>query len=102
MRTIMDMMSDAGHSGGTGPGGAGGPLAGLKVVELAGMGPGPHAAMLLADLGADVVRVQRPGLQTSGAQVRGRRVVVADLCLDRFLPAGAFVTSFASATKGLP
>ncbi|GAB3664144.1 CaiB/BaiF CoA transferase family protein [Streptomyces sparsus] len=38
-----------------------GPLAGLRVVELAGIGPGPFAAMLLADLGADVVRVDRPG-----------------------------------------
>ncbi|MFH8891056.1 CaiB/BaiF CoA transferase family protein [Streptomyces sp. NPDC090054] len=39
----------------------GGPLAGVRVVELAGIGPGPFAAMLLADLGADVVRVDRPG-----------------------------------------
>ncbi|MET8676643.1 CaiB/BaiF CoA-transferase family protein [Streptomyces sp. NPDC004647] len=38
-----------------------GPLSGVKVVELAGIGPGPFAAMLLADLGADVVRVDRPG-----------------------------------------
>ncbi|HKT05882.1 MAG TPA: CoA transferase, partial [Rugosimonospora sp.] len=37
-----------------------GPLAGLRVVELAGIGPGPHAAMVLADLGADVLRVERP------------------------------------------
>ncbi|MBB6414729.1 CaiB/BaiF CoA-transferase family protein [Streptomyces sp. AK010] len=38
-----------------------GPLTGVRVVELAGIGPGPFAAMLLADLGADVVRVDRPG-----------------------------------------
>jgi alpha-methylacyl-CoA racemase len=38
-----------------------GPLVGVRVVELAGIGPGPFAAMLLADLGADVVRVDRPG-----------------------------------------
>ncbi|CAL9612716.1 CaiB/BaiF CoA transferase family protein [Streptomyces sp. enrichment culture] len=38
-----------------------GPLAGVRVVELAGIGPGPFAAMTLADLGADVVRVERPG-----------------------------------------
>ena len=38
-----------------------GPLAGVRVVELAGIGPCPFAAMLLADLGADVVRVDRPG-----------------------------------------
>ena len=37
-----------------------GPLQGLRVVELAGIGPGPHAAMILGDLGADVVRVERP------------------------------------------
>lgn len=40
---------------------AAGPLAGVRVVELAGIGPGPFAAMVLADLGADVVRVDRPG-----------------------------------------
>jgi alpha-methylacyl-CoA racemase len=62
-----------------------GPLAGLRVVELAGIGPGPYAAMLLADLGADVIRVDRPGAAASGvpAEVdvlrRGRRSVVVDL-----------------------
>lgn len=63
-----------------------GPLVGLKVVELAGIGPGPHAAMILADLGADVVRVDRPagGLQLGAPDapdptLRGRRRVVADL-----------------------
>ncbi len=39
----------------------GGPLRGVRVVELASIGPGPHAAMTLADLGADVIRVERPG-----------------------------------------
>ncbi|WP_102143183.1 CaiB/BaiF CoA transferase family protein [Mycobacterium hubeiense] len=56
-------------------------LAGTRVIELAGMGPGPHAAMVLADLGADVVRVQRAG-QLAGPpnpQLRGRRVVEANL-----------------------
>ncbi|MEO0906775.1 MAG: CaiB/BaiF CoA-transferase family protein [Pseudomonadota bacterium] len=38
-----------------------GPLVGLKVIEFAGIGPGPHVAMLLADLGAQVVRIDRPG-----------------------------------------
>ncbi|GAP46558.1 CaiB/BaiF CoA transferase family protein [Streptomyces azureus] len=38
-----------------------GPLTGVRVLELAGIGPGPFAAMFLADLGADVVRVDRPG-----------------------------------------
>ncbi|MGN6753110.1 MAG: CaiB/BaiF CoA transferase family protein [Intrasporangium sp.] len=39
----------------------GGPLTGTKVVELAGIGPSPFACMLLADLGADVIRIDRPG-----------------------------------------
>jgi alpha-methylacyl-CoA racemase len=62
----------------------GGPLQGIRVVEFAGVGPGPHAAMVLADLGADVVRVQRPavlpheGLNADGL-LRGRAVVEADL-----------------------
>ncbi|MDJ0462686.1 CaiB/BaiF CoA-transferase family protein [Streptomyces sp. H27-C3] len=62
-----------------------GPLAGVRVVELAGIGPGPFAAMLLADLGADVVRVDRPG--GSGLAInpaydltnRNKRSVLVDL-----------------------
>src|SRR6185312_5642833 len=63
----------------------GGPLAGVRVVELAGLGPAPHGAMVLADLGADVVRVVRPGagpglLPADGDLLsRGRRVVEIDL-----------------------
>ena len=63
----------------------GGPLAGLRVVELGGIGPGPHAAMVLADLGADVVRVERPsgGLAVGDpgrdALLRNRRSVAADV-----------------------
>ena len=62
-----------------------GPLTGLRVVELAGLGPCPHAAMVLADLGADVVRVDRAtgrfDLATPERDVllRGRRSVFADL-----------------------
>jgi len=61
-----------------------GPLAGIRVVEFAGIGPGPHAATLLADLGADVVRVQRAGQIPPEGKVgdqtaRNRRVVEADL-----------------------
>ncbi|MBB3675096.1 alpha-methylacyl-CoA racemase [Modestobacter versicolor] len=62
-----------------------GPLSGLRVVELAGIGPGPFAAMLLADLGADVVRVDRPGARPLVGDpehdllARGRRSVAVDL-----------------------
>jgi len=38
-----------------------GPLRGITIIEIAGIGPGPFAAMLLADMGADVIRVERPG-----------------------------------------
>jgi alpha-methylacyl-CoA racemase len=61
-----------------------GPLRGVRVVELAGIGPGPHACMILADLGADVIRIDRPGGQplTGGATDllnRGRPSAALDL-----------------------
>lgn len=59
-----------------------GPLAGIRVLELAGIGPGPHAALLLGDLGADVVRVQRAGQLPGGVdrqQLRNRTIVEANL-----------------------
>src|SRR5256714_1332325 len=59
-----------------------GPLSGLRIVEFAGIGPVPFAAMLLADMGADVVRVARPGappLDKRDLMERGRRVVSIDL-----------------------
>jgi alpha-methylacyl-CoA racemase len=59
-----------------------GPLAGIRVVELAGIGPGPFAAMLLADLGAEVLRVDRPAASRPAwptVLARGRRSVVVDL-----------------------
>ena len=61
-----------------------GPLAGIKVIELGGIGPGPHAGMVLADLGADVVRVRRPGGLTMPAEDRdllhrGKRIVDLDV-----------------------
>ncbi len=64
-----------------------GPLNGLRVIELAGIGPGPHAAMILGDLGADVVRIDRPSGGPSGAakdaMLRNRRLVTADLKSDQ-------------------
>jgi alpha-methylacyl-CoA racemase len=59
-----------------------GPLTGLRVIELAGIGPGPHAAMILGDLGADVVRIDRPGAAGSDPMLRNRRFVIADLKSD--------------------
>ena len=59
-----------------------GPLDGIRVIELAGIGPGPHAAMILSDLGAEVIRVQRPGPQAPSTEVhtlRGRTVITRDL-----------------------
>jgi alpha-methylacyl-CoA racemase len=63
-----------------------GPLAGVRVLELPSIGPGPFAAMLLADLGADVVRVDRPGgqqLQVVPPEQdllgRGKRSLMLDL-----------------------
>ena len=50
-----------------------GPLTGLKVVEFAGIGPGPHVAMLLADLGAEVVTIVRPGAAVSNPVVERAR-----------------------------
>ncbi|MEE2034260.1 MULTISPECIES: CaiB/BaiF CoA transferase family protein [Rhodococcus] len=57
-----------------------GPLAGLRVLEMAGMGPGPFAAMLLADMGADVVRIDRADRQARvGPTGRGRSRIAVDL-----------------------
>jgi alpha-methylacyl-CoA racemase len=93
-------VTDAQPGGGTGPGpgtggvpgpdpgapGRSGPLAGVRVVELAGIGPGPFAGMVLADLGADVVVVERPtapgasdGPVFGKTMRRGRRSIAVDL-----------------------
>lgn len=58
-----------------------GPLAGLRVLEFAGIGPGPHCAMLLADLGAEVVRIDRAGGNGWPNPVvdRGRSTVTIDI-----------------------
>ncbi len=60
-----------------------GPLSGLKIVEFAGIGPGPFCGMLLSDLGADVIRIDRKGQGRGGSPAdvtaRGRRSVALDL-----------------------
>lgn len=58
------------------------PLKGVRIVEFAGIGPAPFAAMLLADMGAEIIRVDRPGGAdpwTTTVIRRGRRTVVANL-----------------------
>lgn len=60
-----------------------GPLSGVRVVEFAGLGPGPFCGMLLADLGADVVRIDRRGggggLGATSLLDRGKRSIALDL-----------------------
>ena len=57
-----------------------GPLTGVKVIEFAGIGPGPHVAMLLADLGAEVVTMVRPGAAVTNPVVeRARHRLAIDL-----------------------
>ena len=60
-----------------------GPLKGLKVVEMAGIGPGPFCAMMLSDMGAEVIRVDRLAHKGSGHRAnvlnRGRRSIAIDL-----------------------
>ena len=62
-----------------------GPLTGVRVLELAGIGPGPTAAMMLADMGAEVLRIERPGGNNGAGATRfdvparGRRSAIVDL-----------------------
>ncbi len=64
-----------------------GPLAGITVIELAGIGPGPFAAMMLSDMGANVIRIDRARGDEPGVRVpyrmnvmnRGRRSVAVNL-----------------------
>ncbi|WP_448203807.1 CaiB/BaiF CoA transferase family protein [Azospirillum sp. sgz302134] len=64
-----------------------GPLVGLRVIEVAGIGPGPFCAMMLSDMGAEVIRIDREAVPDAGIDIppacnvtnRGRRSVVLDL-----------------------
>ena len=68
-----------------------GPLTGIRIIEIAGIGPGPFAAMMLADMGAEVVRVDRaqsvrgpaPDAANWDVMLRGRRNVAIDLKNER-------------------
>ena len=61
-----------------------GPLSGIKIIELAGIGPGPFCGMLLSDMGAEVIRVDRAGPARRGHDVltRGRKSIAVDLKSD--------------------
>lgn len=81
-----------------------GPLVGLRVVEFAGIGPGPHCAMMLADMGAEVLRIDREGGSGSPNPVndRGRASLTLDLrspegvarCLDILQEADVLIEGF--------
>src|SRR5271154_6417718 len=82
-----------------------GPLSGLKIVEFAGIGPGPFCGMLLSDLGADVVRIDRKGGGRGSkfdVTARGRRSAALDLktpeaieaCLKLLESADALIEGF--------
>ena len=61
---------------------ASGPLNGVKVLEFAGIGPGPFAGMMLSDMGADVLRIERKGANDPAPErfdARGRRTIALDL-----------------------
>lgn len=63
------------------------PLAGLRIVEFAGIGPGPFAGMMLADMGAEIIRIDRPGSKSPTASnaaeldflARGRKSLILNL-----------------------
>lgn len=80
-----------------------GPLVGLRVLEFSGIGPGPHVGMLLADLGAEVVRIERPGAPSTNPVVeRARHRAGIDLksedgktfCLDAASKADVLLEGF--------
>jgi crotonobetainyl-CoA:carnitine CoA-transferase CaiB-like acyl-CoA transferase len=54
-----------------------GPLAGFRIIEMAGIGPAPFAAMLLADMGAEIIRVDRREAADLGIPGRERRLIGA-------------------------
>ena len=59
-----------------------GPLSGFKIIELAGIGPGPFCGMMLSDMGADVIRVERPSTASEPPKdvlARNRRSIAVDL-----------------------
>lgn len=84
--------------------GKSGPLVGIRVVEFTGIGPGPHAGMLLADMGAEVLRIDREGGNgwPNPVNDRGRAVLTIDIrsdegrkaCLDALSCADVLIEGF--------
>lgn len=56
-----------------------GPLSGIRIIEMAGIGPGPFAGMMLADHGAEVIRIDRPRAMPEPVLGRSRKSVIVDL-----------------------
>ncbi len=82
-----------------------GPLSGLRVIEMAGIGPAPFCGMLLADMGADVILIERPAalrtLNAGEAMNRGKRSVCLDLKQEAGLQAAkALINSAAALIEG--
>jgi alpha-methylacyl-CoA racemase len=77
-----------------------GPLDGVRIIELAGLGPGPFAAMMLADHGAEVIRIDRPGVRRDRFDVMGRsrRCIGLDL---KNKDGVAFLRSLVKTSDGL-
>src|SRR6476661_4078274 len=81
MPDVTDTMTSPVSQAQAASGRASGPLTGVRIVEFAGIGPGPFACMLLADMGAEVVTLDRVGARKNLKSVagRGRKVVELDL-----------------------
>lgn len=82
------------------------PLAGLRIIEIAGIGPGPFCGMMLADHGAEVIRIDRPAGQATGPEVDGRKDVLLrsrrTVTVDLKTPEGAaFIRDLARTADGL-
>jgi alpha-methylacyl-CoA racemase len=77
-----------------------GPLSGIRIIELAGIGPAPFAGMMLADHGAEVIRIERPGarLDAKDPLLRSRRMLALDLKSDE---GKAAVLDLAKSAHGL-
>lgn len=77
-----------------------GPLAGIRIIEMAGIGPGPFCGMMLADHGAEVVRVERPGavVDPRDPLLRSRRSIAIDV---KQAQGAALVRELASGADGL-